>query len=372
MNENYEYKVTAAGRVNIIGEHVDYCGGKVLPCALSLNNTVYIRRNNSDCINIEWTTLDEKVSIPLERLLDFSFHKYAKYIVGCAYLWREHGHRLVGCDLKLDCTVPFGSGLSSSAAIEVSVLAALATVGGELIINKEIAQIAQQAEHKFAGVMCGIMDQFVSANGKKDNALLLDCKTLEFEYIPIKLRDYSLVIIDSCKPHDLVVSKYNERRQETEEALRLLQNKLDVNCLADVSSEQLESCRDLLPPVIYKRAKHVITECERVSFTATALKNGYLAAVGAVLNASHKSLSEDYEVAGVELDTLARFAQNHPACLGSRMTGAGFGGCTVSLVKTDSVADFKARVLEGYKSQIGYDAKVYETDISDGIIIKKL
>ncbi len=370
--KEYLYKVSAAGRVNIIGEHVDYCGGKVLPCALSLNNAVYVRPNDSDRINIKWTTLKEEASIPLDRLSDFASQKYVKYIVGCAYLWQQAGHRLSGCDMKLDCTVPFGSGLSSSAAIEVSVLAALATLAREPIDKKEIALLAQQAEQRFAGVMCGIMDQFVSAHGKKGHALLLDCKTLNYDYIPIALADCALVVIDSCKPHDLVESKYNERRSETEEALRLLQSKLRVSCLADVSSEQLKRCANLLPPVIFKRARHVVTECERVRLAVTALKNGYPAAVGSALNASHRSLSEDYEVAGKELDALARIAQAHPACFGSRMTGAGFGGCTVSLVKKAGAAAFGEYVLQEYKRQTGYDAKVYETEISDGIVIQKL
>lgn len=371
MNE-FIYKVSAAGRVNLIGEHVDYCGGKVLPCALSLNNTVYVRPNGRDEINVEWSNSGEKVRMPLDRLPLFREHPHARYIAGCAYVWRERGHRVVGCDMRLHCTVPFGSGLSSSAAIEVSVIAALAAAAGETAEKKEIALAAQLAEHKFAGVNCGIMDQFASACGKKDCAILLDCASLQAEYIPARLKDCSLVLIDSKKPHTLAQSKYNERREETDEALRVLQRRLNAEHLAQVSSEQLAQCEDMLPPLLYKRAKHVVEECERVIFAADALKRGDLDAFGLALNASHRSLSSLYEVTGRELDALASAAQRHKACLGSRMTGAGFGGCTVSLVKTAYVEDFARYVLAEYKRETGYDAEVYKADVADGIICQKI
>lgn len=370
--KNFAYKVSAAGRVNLIGEHIDYCGGKVLPCALSLKNTVYISPNNDNCINVEWTTLNEKVSMPIDRLADFKSHDYAKYIAGSAYFWREAGHVVKGCDIKLDCTVPFGGGLSSSAAIEVSVIAALATVAGEPLCKTEIAQTAQKAEHLFAGVNCGIMDQYASACGKKDHAMLLDCKTLQCDYIPVCLEDCRIVVIDSRKPHSLADSKYNERRAETDEALRVLQRRFDVSCLAEISMEQLEQAKNLLSDVVYLRAKHVVSECERVSQAAKALIDGDAALFGSLLNQSHRSLSELYQVTGKELDALAAIAQNHPACFGSRMTGAGFGGSTVSLVKSQYVKDFGQYVLKEYKKQTGYEAKIYETEISDGIIVEKL
>lgn len=367
----YQYKVTAAGRVNLIGEHVDYCGGSVMPCALSLKNTVYVRKNGANRINIQWTTIADQVSLELDNLQD-CHNKHARYIAGCAYLWRKAGHKVVGCDMLLDCAVPFGSGLSSSAAIEVSVIAALATVAGENINPVEIALTAQQAEHQFAGVMCGIMDQYASACGKAGHAMLLDCSTLQCQYIPVTLGDCSLVIINSNKPHSLVESKYNERRAETEEALRVLQQKLSVNCLAEVTPQQLEENKNLLSPTVYKRAKHVVEECERVRLAALAMEKGDTAQFGQLLNASHKSLSELYEVTGKELDALAYAAQAHPACLGSRMTGGGFGGCTVSLVRTDAVADFKRFVTERYFQQTGYNALCYETEISDGIVCEEI
>lgn len=372
MTETYTYKVSAAGRVNLIGEHVDYCGGKVLPCALSLKNTVFVRPNGTDKINLSWTDLPDKISLELDKLESYRHLKHAKYHAGCAALWREAGHKLVGCDLLMDCTVPFGSGLSSSAAIEVSTISALATAAGEEFDPVEVALIAQKAEHEYAGVNCGIMDQFVSANGKAGHALLLDCATLEREYIPVRLGDCAIVIADCKKPHSLVTSKYNERRGEVEEALRLLRTRVSAKCLAEVAPAVLEENRDLFSPVVYRRAKHVVEECERVRLAADAMRAGDMKAFGELLNASHKSLSELYEVTGKELDSLAHAAQSHPACLGSRMTGAGFGGCTVSLVKKEGEEDFKKYVAERYTKETGYKAVFYLAELSDGIVVEKL
>ena len=219
--KNYAYRVSAAGRVNLIGEHVDYCGGKVMPAALSLKNTVYVRPNGTDKINLSWTDIPARITLEIGKLGEYKDVKYANYPAGSAYFWQQAGHKVIGCDMLLDCTVPFGSGLSSSAAIEVSTIAALATVAGEAFDPVEVALVAQKAEHEYAGVNCGIMDQYASACGKKDNAILLDCKTLVREYVPILLGDYALVIANCNKPHSLVESKYNERRAETELALEL-------------------------------------------------------------------------------------------------------------------------------------------------------
>ena len=368
----YQYKVSAAGRVNLIGEHVDYCGGKVMPCALSLATTIYVRRNDSQFINLSWTTLPDKVSMDVSDLEKYRAHRHAKYFAGCAALWKQSGHSLVGCDLLIDCKVPFGSGLSSSASIEVATLAALAAISNEKVSPVEIALIAQKAEHDYAGVNCGIMDQYASACGKAGHAMLLDCKTLDCKYVPVSTGEYSLVIINSNKPHNLVESRYNERRQETELALQLLQSKLNVTCLAEVSPSELETHKDLLSATVYKRAKHVVEECERVRLAEAAMSCGDMVEFGRLLNSSHESLSELYEVTGVELDTLAHIAQSHPQCAGSRMTGGGFGGCTVSLVKTAALDDFKQFVVKKYKEQIGYNAVCYDTGIADGIVITKL
>ncbi len=367
----YEFKVSAAGRVNIIGEHVDYCGGKVFPAALSLKNTVYARLNGSDKINICWTTLNEKVCLDINKLEEYKGLKYGNYQAGSALMWKDAGHKVVGCDLLYDCTVPFGSGLSSSAAIEVSTIATLATLAGEKLDKVEIALLAQKAEREYAGMNCGIMDQYASACGKKGQAMLLDCKTLDCEYANMELGEYSLVIINTKKPHNLVESKYNERRSQTEKALELLQTRLNITALADITPAQFEQNKDVLDEVLEKRARHVVYECDRVNKAEKAMCNGDIIELGRLLKGSHQSLSELYEVTGFELDTLAGLANSHPACVGSRMTGGGFGGCTISLVKTCEKEEFIKEVTSKYKQATGYTSEVYEADIADGIIVEK-
>ena len=297
--KEYRFEVSAAGRVNLIGEHVDYCGGQVLPCALSLKCTVYARPNGTDYINLAWTDLPDQISLDIRNLNGYRALKHAKYQAGCAYLWQTSGHEVKGCDLLIDCKVPFGSGLSSSAAIEVSTLAAYALVAGERPDPVEIAKIAQRAEQEYAGVNCGIMDQY--------------------------------------------------------------------DCLADVRPFELLEYRGGLPLTIYRRAKHVVDECYRVQSATAVMQKGDMKRFGELLTESHRSLAELYEVTGKELDSLAHAAWDHYACAGARMTGAGFGGCTVNLVKTDAVEDFKQKVCRRYKQETGYDATCYDVEIGDGL-----
>ncbi len=370
--KNYDYKVSAAGRVNLIGEHVDYCGGKVMPAALSLTNTVHVRANGTNQINLSWTDIPVKVTLDIDKLDSYQNIKYGNYPAGCALMWQRSGHKVIGCDMLQECSVPFGSGLSSSAAIEVSTIAALATVAGEPFDPVEVALLARQAEHEYAGVNCGIMDQYASACGKKNCAILLDCKTLAREYVSIDLGDYTLVIANCNKPHNLVESKYNERRMETEEALAKLQTRAKISCLAELTPAKFNEICDVLDGKVLDRARHVVEECERVRLAAAAMKSGDVLALGKLLNESHASLKDLYEVTGIELDTLAETAQKHPACVGSRMTGAGFGGCTVSLVKKDGVEDFKKFVAKGYEEKIGYAASFYDCTVEDGIVVTKL
>ncbi len=373
INEkDYEYRVTAAGRVNIIGEHIDYCGGKVFPAALSLKNTVYIRPNGTNKINLSWTTLPDKVSLETDKLESYKGLKYGNYQAGSALMRQRAGGKISGCDMLQDCTVPFGSGLSSSAAIEVSTIAALAAIEGEKIDPVKTALLAQQAEREYAGVNCGIMDQYASACGKKNHAMLLDCKTLECSYIPLDLGEYSLIIINCNKPHNLVESKYNERRAETDYALEILRDIAGITCLADLSVKQFERCASMLHNKVRYRVKHVVEECERVKLAREAMEKGDIAALGDLLNESHTSLRYLYEVTGKELDALASAAQSHPACAGSRMTGGGFGGCTISIVKTEAAEDFKKYVCRRYEKEIGYKAVCYDAEIADGITVEKL
>ncbi len=372
--KDYDYKVTAAGRVNIIGEHIDYCGGKVFPAALNLVNTVYIRPNGTNKVNIKWTTLSDSVTLDLDKLDEYRTLEFGDYQAGSLLMWREAGYPLVGCDMLQDCSVPFGSGLSSSAAIETSTIAAMCAITDTPVDAVKIALAAQRAEREFIGVNCGIMDQYASACGKAGCAMLLDCATLDCEYVPIDTGDYSIVIINCKKPHSLVESKYNERRAESERALELLQSRLEIKNLAELDPQTFEENADVFAaePVIYKRAKHIVEECARVKSAEQAMKSGDMLALGKLLNQSHESLRTLYEVTGRELDALADAAQRHPACIGSRMTGGGFGGCTVSLVKTTEIDRFKKFVLNLYSRATGYNAEAYMTEIGNGITVTKL
>lgn len=368
----YKYKVSAAGRVNIIGEHIDYCGGKVFPAALSLCNTVYVRPNGTNKINLRFTTLPDEVTLDIDRLGEYKDLKYGNYQAGAAYVWQQAGHKIVGCDMLHDCTVPFGSGLSSSAAIEVSTIAALATLAGDPLDFTQIALAAQKAEREYVGMNCGIMDQYASANGKKDCAMLLDCKAISHAYVPLVLGEYALVIANCNKPHNLVLSKYNERRAETEEAFRIMRSVWNITCLADLNEEQFKTTEYLLLGKTRDRCRHVVEECARVEQAAVAMRNGDIVGLGRLLNESHKSLKELYEVTGDELDALAEAAQSHPACVGSRMTGGGFGGCTISLVRKDGIEDFKKHVAAKYRDAIGYDCTFYDAEIGDGITVSEI
>ena len=363
---------TAAGRINVIGEHVDYCGGKVFPAALNLRCNVYGRKNGTNKIRVAASTYKEVVELDIDKLDSYKGLKYGNYQAGVAYYLQEEGTPIIGCDLLYDCTVPFGSGLSSSAAIEVATAVALSEYAEVKYDKVKIALLCQKAENKYAGVNCGIMDQFASAMGKKDHAVLLDCSTLEYEYVPLKLGDYCIVVANCNKPHNLVESKYNVRRHEVETALKEIQKVKKINSLAELTPKEFNEVKYLLSGVVGIRAEHVVMECARVKEAVKALKAGDIVELGRLLNESHYSLRDLYEVTGKELDTLSDFARKETCCLGSRMIGAGFGGCTISIVKKDAVEGFIARVGLAYFNAIGYRASFYETSLEDGITVSKL
>lgn len=372
FNVEAEDLFTAAGRINVIGEHVDYCGGKVFPAALNLRCNVYGKKTGRKVIRMAFRGIDGVVEIETDKLGWYKDLKIGNYQAGVAYFLQKKGVEIVGCDLFYDCTVPFGSGLSSSAAIEVATAVALSEYAGVKYDKVDLALLSQKAENEYAGVNCGIMDQFASAMGKKDHAVLLDCATLEYEYVPLKLGEYCLVVANCNKPHNLVESKYNVRRQEVETALKLIQSVLPVKHLAEVSPKQFAEVKYLLSGVVAKRAEHVVMECDRVKRAVEALKAGDLVELGSLLNESHYSLSTLYEVTGKELDTLSALARKESECLGSRMIGAGFGGCTISIVKKSAVDGFVRRVGKAYNDTIGYKASFYETSIEDGITVERL
>lgn len=362
---------SAAGRVNLIGEHIDYCGGKVFPAALNLRTVVLARKNNENVIRLAATTVKQREELNLSTLDAYKGLKWGDYQAGMAYVMQNEGYKIVGADTLYDTTVPFASGLSSSASIEVATAMMLATFSAEEGVKSvdrvELAVLSQKAENTYNGVNCGIMDQFASSMGKKDNAILLDCKTLEYQYVPLDLGDYSMVIINCNKPRSLQVSKYNERREEVEIALEKLKTVMPgITCLADVTPQQFAQHSGVLSGKILDRAKHVVDECARVAESVEALKKGDIKTFGELLNQSHYSLRDLYEVTGKELDSLTAHSREYEYCIGSRMTGAGFGGCTVSLVRSDKVEEFIDYVAEKYKADIGYDALFYKTSIENG------
>jgi len=365
-------KVTAAGRINIIGEHVDYCGGRVFPASLNLKCTVLARPNGTEFINIYADSLDIKESLDINQLFQYKNLKWGNYQAGVAHVLKENGYSLKGCDILYSCTVPYGSGLSSSAAIEVATAVCLNEIAQNDYKLIEMAKLCQKAENTYCGVNCGIMDQFASAMGKKDSAILLNCKTLEYEYVPLELKNYSIVVANCNKPHNLVESKYNERRAEVESALESLKKVYpEISCLADVTPDMLKNS-NVLSGKILDRATHVVNECDRVKRAVESLKKGDIEELANLINQSHDSLCELYEVTGKELDALAYIARKQKGCIGARMIGAGFGGCTISIVDKDCVEKFVEEVGAEYQKQIGYKASFYQTSIEDGVTVEKL
>ncbi len=367
-----EKKVSASGRINLIGEHVDYCGGPVFPAALNLKCYVYGRRNGTNIIRIALAGFEGFKEFDIAHLEDYKETKFYSYQAGCAYILQQSGYKIVGCDLYYDCQVPFGSGLSSSAAIENSTIIMLNELAGNTCSNFDTSLMSQRAEVEYCGMNCGIMDQFASAMGKKDCAILLHCDTLEYEYHPVILDGYTIVVANSNKPHALTDGDYNERRKEAETATKILQKSANFKNLSELSVEKFNEISSVLDPVLYKRAKHVVEECARVKEAVVALDSGDIVKLGQLINASHESLSVLYEVTGRELDALAHIAQKQEGCLGSRMIGGGFGGCTISIVRNDCVEKFRENVNKEYESVVGYKATFYNTSIEDGTSVEDL
>ncbi len=357
------------GRVNLIGEHTDYNGGFVFPAALTFCTTVIARKREDGIIRIKATDLPDIVEGSLDTLDNFRDVKWGNYQFGVFVELEKAGFTLTGADMLFHDTTPHGAGLSSSAAIEVSSAIAMASLGGaENIDSIEMAKISQLAEHNYVGVKCGIMDQFASAMGKKNHAIFLDCKTLDYQLVPIELDGYKLVLSNTNKKHSLGASKYNERRSECEAGFAILKEHLpEITCLGDVTPEMYEPLKGFIKDeVVERRVRHVIEEDARVKKSMEVLTAGDLQSFGALMTASHNSLRDLYEVTCPELDLLAAEALKIDGVLGSRMTGAGFGGCTVSLVRDDAVDTFIEKIGKIYLDTIGYAADFYITEIGDG------
>lgn len=360
----------APGRVNMIGEHTDYNGGHVFPCALTIG-TYGVARKREDqklrfySMNFEQLGVIESSIVDLKPEKEADWTNYPK---GMIWAFGEKGMKAEqGMDLVLFGNIPNGSGLSSSASVEVLTGFILKDLFGFEVTNQEIALIGQYSENKFNGVNCGIMDQFAIAMGKAGHAIFLDTATLQYEYAPIQLKDAKIVISCSNKKRGLGDSKYNERRGECESALAQIGEVIGINVLGDLTEEQFEQYKDAIKDsVCQKRAKHAVYENQRTIKAAEALKNNNVTLFGELMNASHVSLRDDYEVTGIELDTLVEEAWKVEGVIGSRMTGAGFGGCTVSIVKESAVDEFVEKVGAAYQKKIGYGADFYVVEIGDG------
>lgn len=356
----------APGRINLIGEHLDYNGGLVLPAALTIGVKAIISPRTDNKITLRSAThpFSKELDIADEINYDVA-NDWTNYSLGIIKYLKQEGYEIPACDILYESNMPESSGLSSSAAVEV--LTAFALLN-EINVQPDLvwlANLCKQVENEFIGVNCGIMDQYSVALGKRDNALLIDCANLTHTLVPIDLEDYKLMVMNTNKPRKLVNSKYNERRAECEEALKKIQAwKPDVKHLCDCSMNDVDSLSD---EVLQRRAKHVISENLRVKETVKMLRFNDLSTFGRLMNASHNSLRDDYEVTGLELDTLAEAAQTAKGCLGARMTGAGFSGCAIALVHHSAIEQFKTTVSEKYLAVTGIACDIYESEIGDGV-----
>ena len=360
----------APGRVNMIGEHTDYNGGHVFPCALTIGTYGAARKREDQTLRFYSMNFEELgvITSSVENLKPEPEADWTNYPKGVIFAFGEKGMKVeCGMDLLLFGNIPNGSGLSSSASVEVLTGYILKDLFGFDVTNQELALIGQFAENRFNGVNCGIMDQFAIAMGKAGHAIFLDTATLEYTYAPIQLEDASIVISCSNKKRGLGDSKYNERRAECEEALRELQQYAGIDSLGELTKEQFEKYQSAISDEVrLKRARHAVCENQRTVEAVEALKNNDVARFGRLMNESHVSLRDDYEVTGEELDTLVEEAWKVDGVIGSRMTGAGFGGCTVSIVENGAVDDFIRKVGGAYREKIGYDADFYVVEIGDG------
>ncbi len=363
----------APGRVNLIGEHTDYNGGHVFPCALTMGTYAAVRQRDDNKLRF-YSANFEKLGViesSLDELVWTKEADWTNYPKGVMWAYGQKGYRFdKGFDMYYFGNIPNGSGLSSSASIEVLTALVLKDTFGFDTSFTDMALISQFAENKFNKVNCGIMDQFAIAMGKAGHAIFLDTSNLSYEYAPVKLDNAKIVISCSNKKRGLGDSKYNERRAECEEALEELQKVIDIKTLGDLSEEAFERYKSAIKSEVrQRRAKHAVYENQRTIKAVKALKEGDIEEFGRLMIASDTSLREDYEVTGKELDTLVAAALKQPGVIGSRMTGAGFGGCTVSIVKTDAVDNFIEKVGKEYKDTIGYAADFYVADIGGGPVV---
>ena len=360
----------APGRVNLIGEHTDYNGGHVFPCALTIGTYGMFKKREDNIMHFHSMNIPGMVvEASLDDLTNKKEYNWANYPLGVVWAFKEKGKAIEsGFDMVIWGNIPNGSGLSSSASLEVLTGLALREMYNiEGLSMTDLALIGQYSENNFNGCNCGIMDQFAVANGKKDNAIFLDTADLSFEYAPVVLKDAKIVITNSKVKHSLVDGKYNERRTQCEEALKALQTKVDIKALGDLTNEQFEELKDVIgDEVKIRRAHHAVYENQRTIEAVKSLKEGNIEHFGELMNQSHISLRDDYEVSCEEIDILVDLAWKIPGVIGSRITGGGFGGCTVSIVKNDAVDTFINEIGPKYAKEVGHEAEFYIVDIGNG------
>jgi galactokinase len=368
FNKPAEHIFFCPGRVNLIGEHIDYNGGMVMPCAITMGTTLLVAKNNDNVFRFRAVDFPETTDVAIQSAYSKTGPEWFNYPVGVIHEFTKAGIELTGLDFLFSGNLPIGSGLSSSASIEVLTAHALNEMFNAGMSKVELALLGKRVENDFMGLNSGIMDQFAVAMGKDSHAVLLNCDTLDYEYLPFEIGDYVLAIVNTNKPRKLVESKYNERFNECRTALKQLQQKLAVTHLCEVAIEDFTSNRNLInDAVVENRALHVISEDERVKKAKTALVSGDIKTFGELMYASHDSLQNLYEVSGKELDTIVDFCKTYEDCIGARMTGAGFGGCAIALIKKDSFDDFSEKLTAYYNEHIGYKPGVFSSVIAEGV-----
>ncbi len=356
------------GRVNLIGEHIDYNGGKVMPGAISLGTYLAIAKNTDKLLRFHSINFSETAALHLQSSYTKTGKEWFNYPLGTIHQLLQNEHAISGLDMLFYGNLPIAAGLSSSASIEVLTAFAINELFDLKISKTDIALLCKKTENEFIGVNSGIMDQFAAAMGKRDKAILLNCDTLEYEYLPFRTGEYSLAIINSNKQRSLAESKYNERFAECGAALKKLKTQVKADNLCDIDLQTFQSHRHLInDPVLEKRALHVISENFRVHEATDALRASELFTFGKLMYSSHQSLKDLYEVSGKELDAIVDFCKGYKDCIGARMTGAGFGGCAIALVKNAVFDEFSAALISDYQQKIGYKPEVFASAIGDGV-----
>jgi galactokinase len=356
------------GRVNLIGEHIDYNGGLVMPCAITFGTYLLVAPNNDGLFRFKSLNFTDDAEVLLQGHHVKIDELWYNYPTGVIEYFIKAGKKLQGLDMLFYGDIPIGSGLSSSASIEVVTAFALNDLFNSGYSKLDLVKLSKSVENNFIGVNCGIMDQFAVGFGEKNKALMLNCDTLEYQAVDSNLGNHVLAIINTNKPRKLAESKYNERVQECQTALTALKQELDINYLCDIDTATFDQHKHLITdPTVQKRAQHVVEENDRVKLAAKALSNNNLAEFGRLMYASHNSLSELYEVSGKELNTIVEYVKTDPSVAGARMTGAGFGGCAIALVHKDAFDDFSKKLTTYYTAKIGYAPSVYNSLIGDGV-----